>query len=111
MVVLNPGGRHLHRTRLMQTQVCNQNCRARPRKMVVNPLLPSYSMRTVPCVYVSLPQAVGKTLIANRALPCNVWECPHYPPAWQGDLRPIFSWAFHPPKNNGASAGFYNFFI
>jgi hypothetical protein len=72
MVVLNPGGRHLHRTRLMQTQVCNQNCRARSRKMVVNPLLPSYSMRTVPCVYVSLPQAAGKTLIANRALPCNV---------------------------------------
>ena len=77
-----------------------------PEDGKVNPLLPSYSMRTVPCVYVSLPQAVGKTLIANRALPCNVWECPHYPPAKQGDLRPIFPRAFTPSKINGAIAKF-----
>ena len=82
-----------------------QKRRTSSRKIAVIP--PSLSLRPVPryahdTVRVRLPAAGGREdSIANRALPCNVWECPHYPPAWQGDLRPNFPRAFTPSKING----------
>jgi len=53
-----------------------------------NPPLPQTMCARTVRIILPAAHAVGNIPFANRALPCNVWECPHYPPAWQGDLPP-----------------------
>ena len=98
MVLLVPGA-PAHLPELMQElpgrgwsspfpEDCNQIPDVVQEDGQVHPLLPLWYAH-VPCVYVS---------IANRALHCTVWECPHIPPAWQGKLTPNFSGPFPPFK-------------
>jgi hypothetical protein len=57
-------------------------------KVGSNPLLPKTSCARTVRIILPAAHAVGNIPFANRALPCNVWECPHYPPAWQGIYPP-----------------------
>ena len=72
-----------------------------PGRWSGHPLLPS-SLPTVCARYRACASP-----FANWALACSGWECPHFHPAWQGDLRPNFSWAFTPSKINGVITKFH----